>query len=93
MGKTGHEGPGAGLSKRWGLPEFTMGWGRAEVLFIGVETIAPHSPLRPRTLRVALPIAPQFKHQSAARTQLPLQSQLLCIDLKNHTETMTTVLK
>lgn len=57
-----------------------MGRGRAEVLFIGVETIAPHSPLRPRTLRVALPIAPppthihvQFKHQSAARKLLSLQ--------------------
>lgn len=78
MGKTGHEGPGVGLSKRWGLPEFAMGRGGAEVLFIGVETIAPHSPLRPRTLQVALPIAPppirvQCKHQSAAWKLFPLQ--------------------
>lgn len=59
MGKTGHEGPGVGLSKRWGLPEFAMGQrGGTEGLFIGAETIAPHSPLRPRTLQVALPIAP-----------------------------------
>lgn len=102
MGKTGHEGPGAGLSKRWGLPEFTMGRGRAEVLFIGVETIAPHSPLRPRTLRVALPIAPhppthihvQFKHQSAARTRLPLQRvNSYVYTSKSRIETRTIVLK
>lgn len=57
---------GACLSSRW---DVGMGGGGAEGLFIGVETIGPHSPLRPRTLQVALPIAPpppvtvRYQHQ------------------------------